>query len=40
MHGPDGTNYPSKHVFIEVVKPERVSYTLTGGKEGDPVHQL
>jgi uncharacterized protein YndB with AHSA1/START domain len=40
MHGPDGTNYPSKHVFIEVVKHERISYTLTGGKEGDPVHQL
>ncbi|HXN71847.1 MAG TPA: SRPBCC domain-containing protein [Candidatus Acidoferrales bacterium] len=39
MHGPDGT-YPSKHVFIEVVKHERISYTLTGGKEGDPVHQL
>jgi uncharacterized protein YndB with AHSA1/START domain len=40
MHGPDGIEYPNESVFVEVVKPERVSYTLTGGKEGDPVHQL
>jgi uncharacterized protein YndB with AHSA1/START domain len=26
MHGPDGTDYPSKIVFVEIVKPERVVY--------------
>ena len=26
MHGPDGTDYPNKIVFIEVVKPERLVY--------------
>jgi uncharacterized protein YndB with AHSA1/START domain len=40
MHGPDGADYPNESVFVEVVKPERISYTLAGGKKGDPVHQL
>jgi uncharacterized protein YndB with AHSA1/START domain len=40
MHGPDGIDYPNESVFVEVVKPERIAYTLTGGKEGDPSHQL
>jgi len=35
MHGPDGTNYPNQSVFTEVVKPERIAYSHTGGKEGD-----
>jgi len=39
MHGPDGTDYPNRIVFIEVVKPERIVYSMTGGKKGDPVHQ-
>lgn len=26
MHGPDGINYPNKHIFEEVVKPERLVY--------------
>jgi uncharacterized protein YndB with AHSA1/START domain len=26
MHGPDGTDYPNKIVFVEIVKPERVVY--------------
>jgi uncharacterized protein YndB with AHSA1/START domain len=25
MHGPDGTDYPNKHVFVEVVKPEKIA---------------
>ena len=33
MVGPDGTRYPNKSVFREVVKPERLVYTLAGGKE-------
>ena len=35
MHGPDGTDYPSQSVFIEVVKPERIVYSIVGGKKGD-----
>jgi uncharacterized protein YndB with AHSA1/START domain len=34
MHGPDGANYPNRHVFLEVVKPERIVYSHTGGREG------
>lgn len=36
MHGPDGTDYPGEAVFKEVVKPERLSFTHTGGKKGEP----
>ena len=34
MHGPDGTDYPNKIVFIEVVEPERLVYVH--GDEDDP----
>lgn len=34
MHGPDGTDYPNRCIFQEVVKPERIAYTLVGGKNG------
>jgi uncharacterized protein YndB with AHSA1/START domain len=37
MHGPDGANYPGKIVFSEVVKPERIVLTHSGGKEGGRV---
>jgi len=40
MHGPDGTDYPNKGVFIEVVKPERIVYSHGGGKKGDPGAQF
>lgn len=30
MHGPDGTDYPNKIVFKEVVKPERLVYFHSG----------
>src|SRR5882672_2745830 len=26
MHGPDGTNYKNKNVYLEVVRPERLVY--------------
>ena len=26
MHGPDGTDYPNKSIFVEVVRPERIVY--------------
>lgn len=34
MHGPDGTDFPNKSVFKEVVKPERISYSHGGGHKG------
>ncbi|HEY4265324.1 MAG TPA: SRPBCC family protein [Micropepsaceae bacterium] len=34
MHGPDGTDYPNKIQFLEVVKPERLVYVH--GDESDP----
>jgi len=40
MHGPDGTDYPNKSVFIEVVKPERIVYSHGGGKKGGPAAQF
>lgn len=26
MHGPDGTNYKTESVFVEIVKPERIVF--------------
>jgi uncharacterized protein YndB with AHSA1/START domain len=36
MHGPDGNDYPCKFTFLEVLKPERIVYSMIGGKKGDP----
>jgi uncharacterized protein YndB with AHSA1/START domain len=36
MHGPDGTDYPNKSVFVEIVKHERIVFTHGGGREGGP----
>jgi uncharacterized protein YndB with AHSA1/START domain len=36
MHGPDGTDYPNKSIFKEVVKPERIVYSHGGGRKGAP----
>ena len=36
MRGPDGTEYLNDCVFIEVVKPERIVYQLTGGRKRSP----
>lgn len=35
MHGPDGTDYPNRIVFREVVKPERLVYQHSGDSEDD-----
>jgi uncharacterized protein YndB with AHSA1/START domain len=35
MHGPDGADYPNHCVFAEVTKPERIVYTLQGGRKGE-----
>ena len=33
MHGPDGTNYPNKSIFKEIVPLERITYSHGGGRE-------
>jgi uncharacterized protein YndB with AHSA1/START domain len=35
MHGPDGTNYPNKSKFLEIVPRERITYLLGGGSDLD-----
>ncbi len=40
MHGPDGTDYPNKSVFTEVVPLELLGYMLSGGKRGGPAAQF
>jgi uncharacterized protein YndB with AHSA1/START domain len=35
MHGPDGADYPNRMVFEEIVKPERLVYSHTGGENND-----
>jgi uncharacterized protein YndB with AHSA1/START domain len=36
MRGPDGTEYPNKSIFKEVVKPERIVFSHGGAKKGGP----
>lgn len=36
MHGPDGTDYPSRIIFTEIVRPERLAYDHDSGEENDP----
>ena len=36
MHGPDGTDYANRSVFVEVTKPERIVFTHGGSREGGP----
>ena len=36
MHGPDGTDYPNRTVFHEVVEPERLVYTHDSDIDDDP----
>ena len=36
MRGPDGTKYPNKSVFKEIVKPERIVFQHGGKREGGP----
>lgn len=37
MHGPDGTDYPNKIAYREVVKPERLVYDHGSDQEDDPI---
>lgn len=36
MRAPDGTQFPNLSVFLEVVKHQRIVYSHSGGREGDP----
>jgi uncharacterized protein YndB with AHSA1/START domain len=36
MHGPDGTDYPNKIVFEEVIKAKRLVYTHGSDDDNDP----
>ncbi|WP_282607025.1 SRPBCC family protein [Pelagibius sp. Alg239-R121] len=36
MHGPDGTDYPGRGVYSEIVEPERLAFSHVGGKADDP----
>lgn len=36
MHGPDGTDYPNKVVFEEVIKAKRLVYTHGSDDDNDP----
>ena len=38
MHGPDGTDYPNKIIFLEIVKPERLVYKHDNEKETEPIN--
>jgi len=41
MHGPDGTDYDNKVVFMEVEPSERLFYTHSGGEDSDsPAFQV
>jgi uncharacterized protein YndB with AHSA1/START domain len=38
MHGPDGTDYPNRITYTEVVAPERIAYKHGGGADDEPVN--
>jgi uncharacterized protein YndB with AHSA1/START domain len=40
MHGPDGTDYPNRSTFLEVVRPERIVMAHGGEKKGGPSVQF
>lgn len=40
MHGPDGTDWPNKITYLEIVKPERLVYKHTGGDEDPEEHNF
>jgi uncharacterized protein YndB with AHSA1/START domain len=36
MHGSDGTDFPNRIVYDEIVRPERIVYSHHGGRDGGP----
>ena len=37
MHGPDGTDHPNEHVYIEIANPERLVYDVGSGDGSAPL---
>jgi uncharacterized protein YndB with AHSA1/START domain len=40
MRGPDGTSYPNRSIFGEVVAGERITYSHSGARKGGPAAQF
>jgi len=38
MHGPDGTDFPNKIIFLEIVKPERLVYKHDNEDDTEPIN--
>ncbi len=38
MHGPDGTDYKNKIVFLEITEPERIVYRHSDDEDTEPIH--
>lgn len=36
MHGPDGTDYPNRAIYLEVDRPNRLVLSNIGGRADDP----
>ena len=36
MHGPDGTDYPNRIVYTEIVRPERIAYDHSDDTDNGP----
>ena len=36
MHGPDGTDYPNKSIYTNIVQPECIEFSNGGSRKGDP----
>lgn len=36
MHGPDGRTYDNRIRFVDIIKPEKISYLHDSGKDNDP----
>ena len=38
MHGPDGTDYKNKIMFLEITEPERIVYRHSDDEDTEPIH--
>lgn len=38
MHGPDGTDYQNRITYVEIVRPELITYKHGGGSDVEPVN--
>ncbi|MDE2383604.1 MAG: SRPBCC domain-containing protein [Alphaproteobacteria bacterium] len=40
MHGPDGTDYPNRFIFLDVKPPQLLRFEHDGGEDGAPGHRF